>query len=72
VSFYDGAGPIPEEPFEDESYASLGYGLSKLVGERITAIASEKAGMDAAVVRIGQISLVILILLLLFILTHVL
>jgi hypothetical protein len=69
VSFYDRIGSVPEEPFEDESYATLGYGLSKLVGERITAIASEKAGLDAAVVRIGQISSAILLLPLLFILT---
>jgi len=56
VSHYGGPGAVPEEPFEDESYASLGYGLSKLVGERVCAIAAEKAGLDAAVVRIGQIS----------------
>jgi nucleoside-diphosphate-sugar epimerase len=47
---------VPEASIEDESWATLGYGLSKLVGERISEAASKKAGLNAAIVRIGQIS----------------
>ena len=47
---------VPEGRVEDSSYASLGYGRSKLVGERICEVASEKAGFNATIIRIGQIS----------------
>ena len=56
VAKHTGADPVPEHPIIDESLAAFGYGLSKLVGERIVEAASEKAGLNASIVRIGQIS----------------
>jgi nucleoside-diphosphate-sugar epimerase len=56
VSCHNIEGGASEGPVEDESYASLGYGLSKLVGERICEVASHKAGLNAVIVRIGQMS----------------
>ena len=56
VAHYKGTGDVPEVPIEDAKYASLGYGLSKLVGEQMSAVASKKAGLNATIVRIGQIS----------------
>jgi len=56
VGNYQGTGSVPEAPVEDETWATLGYGHSKLVSERISAAASKKSGLDATVVRIGQIS----------------
>lgn len=56
VAHQKGVSDVQEEAVEDESLASFGYGLSKLVGERICEIASRKAGLNAAIVRIGQIS----------------
>jgi len=56
VAFHKGPGGALEEANEDASLAALGYGLSKLVAERVGEAASRKAGLNAAVVRIGQIS----------------
>lgn len=53
---FKGEGPVLEEPVEDESFAGAGYGLSKLVSERVTTIATETAGLNATIVRIGQVS----------------
>lgn len=53
---YRGSASAPEAPIVDEGLSVLGYGLSKLVGERIVEVASKIAGLDAAAVRIGQIS----------------
>ena len=47
---------MPEVPFEDATFAGMGYGLSKFVGERISVEAVNKAGLNATVIRIGQIS----------------
>lgn len=47
---------IPEAPIADLSHVSgIGYGASKLVGERIIEAADRDAGANASVVRIGQI-----------------
>ncbi|KAL9043026.1 MAG: hypothetical protein Q9214_003616 [Letrouitia sp. 1 TL-2023] len=47
---------IPEAPIVDLSHVSgIGYGASKLVGERIIEAANRDAGANASVVRIGQI-----------------
>lgn len=56
VMNYKGTGGVPEGPVLDEHLSALGYGLSKLVGERITETAVKNAGLNAAIVRIGQIS----------------
>lgn len=53
---YRGSDDVPEERMNDVGAESLGYGLSKLAGERITETACEKAGLNASIVRIGQIS----------------
>ena len=47
---------ISEAPIVDERDAASGYGLSKLVGERITEVATRKAGLNGTIIRIGQIS----------------
>lgn len=47
---------VLEEPVWDERDATLGYGLSKLVGEKIVEAASKGAGLRSSIVRIGQIS----------------
>ncbi|THG97884.1 hypothetical protein EW026_g4198 [Hermanssonia centrifuga] len=53
---YDGPTYALEEPIEDPSVvAGTGYSESKWIGERILAAASEKAGLCAASVRVGQI-----------------
>ena len=56
VITYKGPGGAPEAPVTDESLSPMGYALSKLVGERITESAAKDAGLNAAIVRIGQIS----------------
>ena len=56
VSLHPGESNVPEVPFEDAAFAGMGYGLSKFVGERISVEAVDKAGLNATVVRIGQIS----------------
>lgn len=56
VGNYKGPGSVPEEAVQDEKFATLGYGLSKLVGERVSEVAVKMAGLNATVVRIGQIS----------------
>jgi nucleoside-diphosphate-sugar epimerase len=58
VSRHQGDAAAPEGPVLDESYASLGYGMAKLAGERICEVAAEKAELDTAIIRIGQISYV--------------
>ena len=56
VTNYKGPGGAPEVSIVDEGLSSMGYGLSKLVGERISENAAKISGLNAAVVRIGQIS----------------
>ncbi|KAL8778824.1 MAG: hypothetical protein Q9194_001781 [Teloschistes cf. exilis] len=47
---------IPETVIEDLDHVSeMGYGQSKLVGERIVASAVEQAGAQASCLRIGQV-----------------
>ena len=47
---------VMEKAIKDERSATLGYGMSKLVGERICEAAAEASGLDVSIVRIGQIS----------------
>ena len=56
VANYRGGDSVPEERMDDISSADLGYGLSKLTGERLVEVACEKAGLNGAIIRIGQIS----------------
>lgn len=51
-----GLAPVLEESLPNEALPALGYGFSKLVGERICELAVERAGLKATIVRIGQIS----------------
>ncbi|KAL8631707.1 hypothetical protein Q9189_002614 [Teloschistes chrysophthalmus] len=47
---------IPETVIEDlDQVSEMGYGQSKLVGERIVASAVEQAGAQASCLRIGQV-----------------
>jgi thioester reductase-like protein len=53
---YRGPLPVPEAPLPDLSSAvGLGYGESKLVAERMLEVARERSGLDASVVRVGQL-----------------
>jgi nucleoside-diphosphate-sugar epimerase len=63
VANYKGPGGAPEVSIVDESLSTMGYGLSKLVGERITEMAAKKSELDVAIVRIGQISCVVFVIL---------
>lgn len=56
VANYRGGDTVPEERMDDASNADLGYGLSKLAGEKLVEVACEKAGLNATIIRIGQIS----------------
>jgi thioester reductase-like protein len=48
---------VPEQPIVDPNIClAQGYARSKFVGERILALASEKAGLETITFRIGQIS----------------
>ncbi|KAI7968613.1 hypothetical protein EIK77_006632 [Talaromyces pinophilus] len=47
---------IPESSLHDLSLASLGYGQSKLISELLLAQATEKLGVPASVIRVGQIA----------------
>jgi nucleoside-diphosphate-sugar epimerase len=48
---------IPEAPVQDPDVAlPQGYGESKYVGERICAVASERAGVPTTILRVGQVA----------------
>ena len=54
---YPGRRPVPETPHENYSVASeLGYGESKHVAERILTFATERCGVPASILRVGQIA----------------
>lgn len=39
-----------------EAYSTMGYGLSKLVGERICEAAARDSGLPVTIIRAGQLS----------------
>lgn len=48
---------VPERAFHDFTIpAAMGYGESKYISERLLEIATEKCGLSAAVVRVGQLA----------------
>lgn len=48
---------VPERAFHDFSIpAAMGYGESKYISERLLEIATEKCGISAAIVRVGQLA----------------
>ena len=48
---------VPERAFHDFSIpAPMGYGESKYVSERLLEMATEKSGVSAAIVRVGQLT----------------
>lgn len=56
ADMWTGPGPVPETSLPDFALASTGYGQSKLVGDLILQEATEKLGVPAAIIRVGQIS----------------
>lgn len=56
ADLYNGTGPVPETSLPEFSFASTGYGQSKLVGDLILQQAAQKLGVPAAIIRVGQIS----------------
>ncbi|KAF2234984.1 NAD(P)-binding protein [Viridothelium virens] len=46
---------VPEKIIEDWRVASMGYGQSKLVSERLLAEASKTTGVKTAICRVGQV-----------------
>ncbi|KAI9662329.1 MAG: putative secondary metabolism biosynthetic enzyme [Bathelium mastoideum] len=46
---------VPEKVIEDWRVASMGYGQSKLVSERLLAEASKTTGVKTAICRVGQV-----------------
>lgn len=46
---------VPEKVIEDWRVASMGYGQSKLVSERLLAEASRTTGVKTAICRVGQV-----------------
>ena len=49
--------PVPEAPVVDPcAPLDQGYAQSKFIGERIVALAVERGGLQATVIRVGQLS----------------
>lgn len=50
------SGPVPETPLQDLSFATPGYGQSKLISSLILDTAREIARVPSTIVRVGQIA----------------
>lgn len=55
VARYSGPSGVPEETFNNPQVARTGYGMSKYAAERILDRAVIGAGLNAVVIRLGQL-----------------